>query len=149
MGSACEYSNELWGSIKCGEFLDQLRTCQLLKKDSALLGKYISMFILVQSLDIYFLEIKFEGNIEVKNLSLRNVNFSFIVESFLESFLNLVAAVIYKWCPLPYRTDWHTQVYKVHTFVFATLLKCRNYVQPLLTYVHLIQSMCVHRYKIR
>jgi hypothetical protein len=26
------YGNELYGSIKCGEFLDQLRTGQLLKK---------------------------------------------------------------------------------------------------------------------
>ena len=25
----------LWVSIKCGEFLEQLRTCQLLRKDSA------------------------------------------------------------------------------------------------------------------
>ena len=31
----CECGNELSGSIKCGGFLDQLRTGQLLKKDSA------------------------------------------------------------------------------------------------------------------
>ena len=30
-----ECGNEVLGSIKCGEFLDQLRTGQLLKKDSA------------------------------------------------------------------------------------------------------------------
>ena len=24
-GGACEYGNEIWGSIKCGEFLDQLQ----------------------------------------------------------------------------------------------------------------------------
>jgi len=32
----------LRGSIKCGEFLDQLRTCYLLKKDSAPCSKYVS-----------------------------------------------------------------------------------------------------------
>ena len=31
---ACECGNEPWGSVKCGEFLDQLQTNQLLK-DSA------------------------------------------------------------------------------------------------------------------
>ena len=25
MAGACEYGNELWGSIKCGEFLDYLQ----------------------------------------------------------------------------------------------------------------------------
>ena len=29
----CECGDELSGSIKCGEFLDQLKTGQLLKKD--------------------------------------------------------------------------------------------------------------------
>jgi hypothetical protein len=24
---ACEFCNEPWGSIKCGEFLDYMRTC--------------------------------------------------------------------------------------------------------------------------
>ena len=32
---ACECGNEPTGSIKCGEFLDQLRNGQLLKKDFA------------------------------------------------------------------------------------------------------------------
>ena len=31
----CDSGNEPLGSIKCGEFLDQLRTGQLLKEDSA------------------------------------------------------------------------------------------------------------------
>jgi hypothetical protein len=30
-----EYGDELSGSIKCGEFLEYLRTCRLLRKDSA------------------------------------------------------------------------------------------------------------------
>ena len=30
---ACECGNEHSGSVKCGEFLDQLQTSQLLKKD--------------------------------------------------------------------------------------------------------------------
>ena len=35
MADACECGNEHSGSVKCGEFLDQLQTSQLLKKDSA------------------------------------------------------------------------------------------------------------------
>jgi hypothetical protein len=31
----CDCGNEPSGSVKCGEFLDQLRTNWLLKKDSA------------------------------------------------------------------------------------------------------------------
>jgi hypothetical protein len=31
----CECGNEPFGCVKCGEFLEQLRTCQLLRKDSA------------------------------------------------------------------------------------------------------------------
>ena len=34
MAGACDSSDEPSGSIKCGEFLDKLRKCQLLKKDS-------------------------------------------------------------------------------------------------------------------
>jgi hypothetical protein len=34
MAGACEFGNEPSGSIKCGEFLDQLRIGELLKKDS-------------------------------------------------------------------------------------------------------------------
>ena len=34
VAEACECRNELSGSVKCGEFLDQLQTSQLLKKDS-------------------------------------------------------------------------------------------------------------------
>ena len=35
----CDYGNEPSGSIKCGDFLDQLKTGQLLKKDSAAWSK--------------------------------------------------------------------------------------------------------------
>ena len=35
VADACECDNEPSGSVKCGEFLDQLHTSQLLKKDSA------------------------------------------------------------------------------------------------------------------
>ena len=35
MAGTCECANEPSGSIKCGEFLDYLRTEELLKKDSA------------------------------------------------------------------------------------------------------------------
>jgi hypothetical protein len=35
MTGACECGNEFLDSIKCGEFLDQMRNGQLLKKDPA------------------------------------------------------------------------------------------------------------------
>ena len=40
---AFECCNEPSGSVKCGEFLDQLQTSQLLKKDSAPWSKYNSV----------------------------------------------------------------------------------------------------------
>ena len=43
----CEYGNELQCSIKCGEFLDRLRNCQLHKNESASLGyegNYLAVF---------------------------------------------------------------------------------------------------------
>ena len=42
VAGTCEYSNEPSRSIKCREFLDQLRTGQLLKKDCAPWSKYVS-----------------------------------------------------------------------------------------------------------
>ena len=42
VAGACECGNEPSGSIKCGEFLDQMQTCQLLKKDSPVWSKYVS-----------------------------------------------------------------------------------------------------------
>ena len=41
VADACECGNEPSGSVKCGEFLDQLQTSQLLKKDSAPWSKYL------------------------------------------------------------------------------------------------------------
>ena len=35
MADVCECASELSGSVKCGEFLDSLRNCQLHKDDSA------------------------------------------------------------------------------------------------------------------
>ena len=35
VAGTCEYGDEHSGSIKCGEFLDQLKTGQLLNKDCA------------------------------------------------------------------------------------------------------------------
>ena len=40
VADAFECGNEPSGSVKCGEFLDQLQTSQLLKKDSAPWSKY-------------------------------------------------------------------------------------------------------------
>ena len=42
MADACECGNEPSGFVKCGEFLDQLQTSQLLKKDSAPWSKYVN-----------------------------------------------------------------------------------------------------------
>ena len=43
-----ECGNEPSGSKKCGEFLDWLKTCQVLKKGSAPWGKQVS-YIVVKS----------------------------------------------------------------------------------------------------
>ena len=44
VADTCECGNEPSGSVKCGEFLDQLQTSQLLKKDSAPWRKYVSKY---------------------------------------------------------------------------------------------------------
>ena len=41
VAETCECGDEPSGSIKCGEFLDQLKTAYLLKKDSAQWSKYM------------------------------------------------------------------------------------------------------------
>ena len=43
VAGTCECGDELLGSIKCAEFLYQLKTGQLLEKDSAPWRKYLSM----------------------------------------------------------------------------------------------------------
>ena len=42
VADACECGNEPSGSVKCGEFLDQLQTSQLLKKVSAPWSKRVN-----------------------------------------------------------------------------------------------------------
>ena len=42
MAGTCKSGNESSGSIKCGEFLDLLRTGYLLKKDSAPWSEWVS-----------------------------------------------------------------------------------------------------------
>ena len=41
---SCKSGNDLSGSIKCGEFLDQMRTGQFLQKDSAQLTLGLHLF---------------------------------------------------------------------------------------------------------
>ena len=36
MAGSCKYCNEPSGYINCGELLEQLRTCQLFKKDCSM-----------------------------------------------------------------------------------------------------------------
>ena len=40
VAGTCDFDNESPGSTKCVEFLDQLKTCQLLKKGTAPWSKY-------------------------------------------------------------------------------------------------------------
>jgi hypothetical protein len=49
VAGTCECDNENSGSIKCGEFLDWLRNCQLLRKGSAAW----SILILCQNLILF------------------------------------------------------------------------------------------------
>jgi hypothetical protein len=42
---SCEFGNEPSSSIKCGKFLDQLRTCYILKKDFAAWSNIIAMIL--------------------------------------------------------------------------------------------------------
>jgi hypothetical protein len=49
----CDCGNEPSGSIKCGEYLDQLRTGQLLKKDSAPCSKYRLLVMLSSPSQIF------------------------------------------------------------------------------------------------
>ena len=61
VADACECGNELWGSVKFGEFLDQLQTSQLLKKDSAPWSEYVNKWsvfaIMRKSLIFFFAEL--------------------------------------------------------------------------------------------
>ena len=43
VADACECGNEPSGYVKCGEFLDQLQTSQLLKKHSERWSKYVKL----------------------------------------------------------------------------------------------------------
>ena len=49
-----ECGNEPSGSVKCGEFLDQLQTSQLLKKDSAPWRKYVNKQVLYNVIEHQF-----------------------------------------------------------------------------------------------
>ena len=61
MAGTCECGNARSGSMKCGEFLDWLRTGQLLKKDSAPWSKLpiqvISLFYIISFLDAFVREL--------------------------------------------------------------------------------------------
>ena len=52
MADTCDCGNEPSGSVKCGEFLDQLQTSQLLKKDSAPWSKEVSVLYADVCLDL-------------------------------------------------------------------------------------------------
>ena len=54
VADACECGNELSGSVKCGEFLDQLQTSQLLKNYSAPWSKQMNISAFVGVLIKYY-----------------------------------------------------------------------------------------------
>jgi len=62
VAGACECGNAPSGSIKCGEFLDWLRTGQLLRKDSAPWSKLqievVSLFFNISFLDAFVTELR-------------------------------------------------------------------------------------------
>jgi hypothetical protein len=52
VAGCCECGNERLGSIKCGEFLDWLRNCWLLKKASAPWSLLLSYVLVCSSADL-------------------------------------------------------------------------------------------------
>ena len=48
VADACECGNEPLGSVKCGEFIDQLQTRYLLRKDSAPWSKCVCVCVCVR-----------------------------------------------------------------------------------------------------
>ena len=58
VAGTCECDNEPSGSIKCGEFLDQLKTGQLLKKGFAAWSKEVSQSVSQGLLLIGFVSLK-------------------------------------------------------------------------------------------
>jgi hypothetical protein len=73
VAGTCECGNAHSGSIKCGEFLDWLRTGQLLRKDSAVWSKLpVEVFSLfnISFLDAFVTELRI-GTISRKCLAVR------------------------------------------------------------------------------
>ena len=50
VADACECGNEPSGSVYCGEFLDQLQTSQILKKDSAPWSKQVEKPTIIEAI---------------------------------------------------------------------------------------------------
>lgn len=67
---------------------------------------------------MYFLKMKCEENIEIKNLFFtKRLTFVLSWIHFIKTLLNFEASVMCNWWPLLYRIDWHTPGYKVHSFL--------------------------------
>ena len=83
VAGTCEYGNEPSGSIKCGEFLDWLKTGQLLKKDCA-----ACMFVCVYVCVCMFV------CVYVCMFSLYRVEFCFTVLQRVAQFVSLYASIV-------------------------------------------------------
>ena len=70
VADACECGNEPSGSVKCGEFLDQMQNSQLLKKDSAPWSQYSFILFPRISRDVN------EGDVSKYDGCLQNYNTS-------------------------------------------------------------------------
>jgi len=74
-----------------------------------------------QFLDIYFLQMKFEENIEIKNLFFTKC-LTYVLSWIhsIKSLSNIEASVMCKWWVLLHEIDYHTPGYKVLMPVFVT-----------------------------
>ena len=101
----CECGNEASGSIKCRESLDQLKTSQLLKKDSALWSEYHFIFSYYHfwspPLCKTFLKMEF-GNLCNKKLQKAPIRFSICLAVWLTCCLSIWLAV----CLSGYLSGW-------------------------------------------
>ena len=131
VAGCCECGNEPSGSTKCGEFLDQLRTCQLLRKDYALWGQIVTqiMFGIPQKYKPNVLSCHVKFNISLFStrfcrVRMRKVRFAFWIRvsptstaaSMLAHFFKLRSKVLMLYIKLK-----AAGIQKRHVFMYAYL----------------------------